>query len=70
MFVVGRQRAATCHSWVLRLSAALMPFKVFEAPFARRGIVTVAQWPRNRHDPVLKWFILQVRAYFEQYYKV
>jgi len=68
--VIGSDLVATGNSWVFQHYGALMPFKVFEAPFARRGIVNVAQWPRNRHDPVLKWFIMQVRAYFEQYYKV
>ncbi|WP_322539708.1 LysR family transcriptional regulator [Sphingomonas sanguinis] len=68
--LIGSDLVATGSSWVFQNYASIMPLKVLEAPFARRDIVLVAQWPRNRHDPMLGWFVRQVKGYFAQHYKV
>lgn len=61
--VIGSDLVATGSSWLFQNYASIMPLKVISAPFPRKTSVIVAQWPRYRRDPMVTWFIEQIRAH-------
>jgi DNA-binding transcriptional LysR family regulator len=61
--VIGSDLVATGSSWLFQNYASIMPLKVITAPFPRKANVIVAQWPRYRHDPMVAWFVGQIRAH-------
>lgn len=68
--VIGSDLVATGSMWLFQYYASMMPLKVVTAPFARRRNPIVAQWPKHRRDPMLAWFIDQVRKRRQQYPRV
>lgn len=66
--VIGSDLVATGSTWLFQYYASVMPLKVVTAPFALRESVIVAQWPRHRHDPMLNWFVAQIKACHGQHY--
>lgn len=65
--VIGSDLVATGSIWLFQHYAAVMPLKVVTAPFARRQNPIVAQWPKHRRDPMLTWFIDQIRERRRRY---
>lgn len=61
--VIGSDLVATGSSWLFQNYASIMPLKVMTVPFLQKMSVIVAQWPRYRHDPMVAWFVEQIRAY-------
>lgn len=62
--VIGSDLVATGSSWLFQYYASMMPVKVISAPFASRETKIVAQCAAHRRrDPMLAWFINQVKAY-------
>lgn len=61
--VIGSDLVATGSTWLFQNYASIMPLKVMLAPFSRKGNVIVAQWPRYRRDPMVAWFVDQIRAH-------
>jgi DNA-binding transcriptional LysR family regulator len=53
--------------WLFQHYASMMPLKVVTAPFTRRRTPVVAQWPKHRRDPMLAWFVDQIRERRRQY---
>ncbi|MBB4099322.1 LysR family transcriptional regulator [Sphingomonas kyeonggiensis] len=65
--IIGSDLVATGSMWLFQHYASMMPLKVVTAPFARRPNQIVAQWPRHRRDPMLAWFVDQIRERRQQY---
>lgn len=65
--VIGSDLVATGSMWLFQHYASMMPLKVVTAPFTRRRTPVVAQWPKHRRDPMLAWFVDQIRERRRQY---
>lgn len=65
--VIGSDLVATGSVWLFQYYASMMPLKVVTAPFTRRQSQIVAQWPKHRRDPMLAWFVDQIRERRRQY---
>ena len=65
--IIGSDLIATGSSWLFQNYASIMPLKLITAPFPRKPNVIIAQWPRYRHDPMVAWFLEQIRAHHAQH---